>query len=292
MFKAHRVPVGRDQIQHIEMARDMAASFNHLYGSHLVLPEAAIEEAVATLPGLDGRKMSKSYDNTIALFAPREVLRKQIAGLITDSRAPGEPKSTEGSALFEIYQAFADAEETLAMREAFAQGIAWGEAKNQLFERIDREIAPMRASYEDLMAHPERIEGILQAGARKARQLASPFMAQLREAVGLRSLSQQMSTSSLKVQPKATLPSIKQYREVDGSFFVKLTDAQGRVLLQSLGLSNPREAAELVKILQIGDSVSLQQQAHRLAPLAPEQTEALHGALETLRLQRTTQISK
>ena len=133
MFKAHRVPVGRDQIQHIEMARDMAASFNHLYGELLVLPEAAVEASVATLPGLDGRKMSKSYDNTIPLFAPREVLRKQIAGLVTDSRAPGEAKSTDGSALFEIYQAFANEAQTQAMREAFAQGISWGEAKNQLF---------------------------------------------------------------------------------------------------------------------------------------------------------------
>ena len=107
LFNAHKVPVGRDQIQHIEMARDMAASFNHLYGEHFVLPEAAVDDQVATLPGLDGRKMSKSYDNTIALFTPREQLRKLIGGILTDSRKPGEPKETEGSALFQIYQAFA-----------------------------------------------------------------------------------------------------------------------------------------------------------------------------------------
>ena len=148
IFKAHQVPVGRDQIQHIEMARDMAASFNHLYGKHLVLPEAAIEESVATLPGLDGRKMSKSYDTTIALFAGREVLRKQIASMLTDSRKPGEPKATEGSALFEIYRAFASAEETQVLRQAYADGIAWADAKQMLFERIDREIAPMRESYD------------------------------------------------------------------------------------------------------------------------------------------------
>ena len=129
MFNAHKVPVGRDQIQHIEMARDMAQSFNHLYGEHFVLPEAAIEESVATLPGLDGRKMSKSYDNTIPLFAPREQLRKLIAGIVTDSRAPGEPKDVEGSALFQIYQAFASAEETDALRQAYADGIGWGDAK-------------------------------------------------------------------------------------------------------------------------------------------------------------------
>ena len=104
MFKTHKVPVGRDQIQHIEMARDMAQRFNHLYGEHLVLPEAVIEESVALLPGLDGRKMSKSYDNTIPLFAPREQLRKLIGGIVTDSRMPGEPKEAAGSALFQIFR--------------------------------------------------------------------------------------------------------------------------------------------------------------------------------------------
>ena len=137
MFKAHSVPVGRDQIQHIEMARDIAARFNHQYGEHFTLPEAAIDESVATLPGLDGRKMSKSYDNTIPLFAPSAVIRKAIASIVTDSRAPGEPKETEGSALFQLYQAFSTPAETAAMRDAFAAGIAWGEAKQSLFERIE-----------------------------------------------------------------------------------------------------------------------------------------------------------
>ena len=157
MFNAHKVPVGRDQIQHIEMARDMAYSFNHRYGEHFVPPEAEIEESVATLPGLDGRKMSKSYDNTIPLFAPREQLKKLIAGIVTDSRAPGEAKDTEGSALFQIYQAFASDEETAALRKSYADGIAWADAKNVLFERIDREIAPMREAYLDLISHPARI---------------------------------------------------------------------------------------------------------------------------------------
>jgi tryptophanyl-tRNA synthetase len=129
MFKAHKVPVGRDQVQHIEMARDMGASFNHLYGEHFVLPEAAIDEHVATLPGLDGRKMSKSYDNTIPLFSSRAQLQKLIGGIVTDSRAPGEPKDVEGSALFQIYQAFATPEETAALRQQYADGIAWGAAK-------------------------------------------------------------------------------------------------------------------------------------------------------------------
>ncbi|HVQ34193.1 MAG TPA: tryptophan--tRNA ligase, partial [Lysobacter sp.] len=171
LFNANKVPVGRDQIQHIEMARDFAQRFNHLYGEHFVLPEAVIEEQLATLPGLDGRKMSKSYDNTIALFAPREALKKQIQSIVTDSRAPGERKDTEGSALFQIYQAFASAEETQQLRQAYADGIAWGEAKERLFQRIDREIAPMRTRYEGLVANPARIEAALADGARKARSL-------------------------------------------------------------------------------------------------------------------------
>ena len=189
MFNAHKVPVGRDQIQHIEMARDMAHSFNHRYGAHFVAPEAAIEASVATLPGLDGRKMSKSYDNTIPLFASREQLKKLIAGIVTDSRAPGEPKETAGSALFQIYQAFASNDETRALGLAYSDGIAWGDAKNVLFERIDREVAPMRATYEALINDPGKIEAILLAGGAKARKLATPFMAELRHAVGLRSLA-------------------------------------------------------------------------------------------------------
>ena len=115
MFKAHKIPVGRDQVQHIEMARDIASSFNHLYGEHLVLPEAVIDESVALLPGPDGRKMSKSYDNVIAAVRlARADLRKQIFGIVTDSRAPGEPKEVEGSALFQIYEAFASPQETAA----------------------------------------------------------------------------------------------------------------------------------------------------------------------------------
>jgi tryptophanyl-tRNA synthetase len=143
MFNAHKIPVGRDQVQHIEMARDMAQRFNHLYGEHFVLPEAARStNRWPLLPGLDGRKMSKSYDNVIPLFAPREQLRKQIFSIVTDSRAPGEPKDTEGSALFQIYQAFASAARDRAVRKAYADGIAWADAKHTLFERIDREIAP------------------------------------------------------------------------------------------------------------------------------------------------------
>ncbi len=253
MFRANRVPVGRDQVQHLEMARDFAARFNHIYGEHFVLPEVSIEENVATLPGLDGRKMSKSYDNTIPLFAPRTELLSLIKGIKTDSRAPGEPKETEGSALFQLYQAFATAEETEAMRRAFADGIAWGEAKQQLFERIDREVAPMREKYEALIANPIEIEATLREGADKARKIATPFLAELRRAVGLRDL-RDAPKSAAKVASKAALPSFKQYREKDGKFYFKLADGEGAVLLQSRGFDTPKEAGALIAALRSGET--------------------------------------
>ena len=250
IFNAHKVPVGRDQIQHIEMARDMAASFNHLYGEHFTLPEAAIDEHVATLPGLDGRKMSKSYDNTIPLFAPKEQLRKLIMGIVTDSRMPGEPKDTQGSALFQLYQAFASAEETAVLAKAYADGIAWGDAKQLLFERLDAEIAPMRAIYDELIQDPGKIERTLQAGAHKARAIATPFTARLRHAVGLRPLDSRPTAAKVSKAARAAAPSFKQYREQDGQFYFKLLDAQGHLLLQSTGFASPREAAQTVTRLQ------------------------------------------
>jgi tryptophanyl-tRNA synthetase len=255
MFNSHKVPVGRDQVQHLEMTRDIAASFNHRYkgehGDHFVLPEVVIDDHVATLPGLDGRKMSKSYDNTIPLFSSREQLKKLIGGIVTDSRPPGEPKDVEGSALFQIYQAFATEAESASLRQAYADGIGWGEAKQILFERIDREIAPMRATYEALIADPAKVEAILLAGADKARQLSKPFMAQLRHAVGLRALSDAKADKARK-NTKTALPSFKQYRESDGRFYVKFVDAAGKLLLQSAGFDSPKDAGQLVRGLQTG----------------------------------------
>lgn len=248
VFNAHKVPVGRDQIQHIEMARDFAQRFNHLYGDHLVLPEAMIEEHVATLPGLDGRKMSKSYDNTIPLFCTREELKKLIFSIVTDSRAPGEAKDTEGSALFQLYQAFASADETAAMRDAFAQGIGWGDAKQKLFEHIDAELSPMRERYNALMQEPQKIEEMLREGAQVARERHGlPLMRRLREAVGLRDLSKLAETASAHAdKPKTALPQLKQYREQDGKFYFKLISDSGETLLQSLGFDNPKDAGTWV----------------------------------------------
>ncbi|MEG3191686.1 tryptophan--tRNA ligase [Lysobacter sp. D1-1-M9] len=270
LFNAHRVPVGRDQVQHIEMARDFGQRFNHLYGEatgegYFTLPAAVIEEHVATLPGLDGRKMSKSYDNTIALFAPRATLKKLIYSILTDSRAPGEAKDTDSSNVFQLYQAFANADETAAMRAAFADGIAWGEAKQALFERIDAELAPLRDKYEALIAKPAEIEAILRDGAARLRvRHATPMLARLREAVGLRDLSR-VTGETAPVQAKAALPQLKQYRDTDGRFYFKLVEGE-RLLLQSGGFDSPKQAGEVVAAIRSGaiDAASLA--AHATAP--------------------------
>jgi tryptophanyl-tRNA synthetase len=189
MFNAHEVPVGRDQVQHIEIARDIAQRFNHLYdGNYFVLPEAKIEDSVATLPGTDGRKMSKSYNNTIPLWLPAKELRKAIMGIVTDSSEPGTPKNPETSNIFALYQAFASTDETAAMRKAFADGIGWGDAKQTLFDRIDAELASARAHYEKLVDDPPGIEKLLKAGADKARALSTKAIHDLRVAVGIRPL--------------------------------------------------------------------------------------------------------
>lgn len=186
MFNANKVPVGRDQVQHIEMARDIAGRFNHHYGEHFVLPEAQVDDNVAVLQGLDGRKMSKSYGNTIPLFLPEKQLKKSINKILTNLLEPGEPKDPDTSPVFHIWQAFATPEQTAMMREEFAKGIAWGEAKRQLFELINGQLAESRERYEALLANPSYIEDVLQAGAAKAREYSKPMLEKVREAVGIR----------------------------------------------------------------------------------------------------------
>jgi tryptophanyl-tRNA synthetase len=189
MFGSTHVPVGKDQIQHLEMARDIAQRFNHHYGEILVLPEAVTSEHVAVLPGKDGRKMSKSYDNTIPLWLTEKQLRKAIMRIVTNSLEPGDPKDPNDSALFAIYAAFASEAQREEMRQAFADGIAWGQAKQQTFELINGELAAARERYNELVAHPARIEEVLVEGAAKARSFATPYLARIREAVGLRGLA-------------------------------------------------------------------------------------------------------
>ncbi len=188
IFKANKIPVGKDQIQHVEMARDIAGRFNHRYGERLVLPEAVVGESTAVLPGLDGRKMSKSYGNIIPLFAEEKQLRKLIMRIKTNSLEPGEPKDPDTSSLFVIYSAFASPEETEAMRARYAEGIAWGEMKIELFEYINEHLRPAREEYQRLMAAPDHVEDVLQQGARRARDISGPLLAEIRDAVGIRRL--------------------------------------------------------------------------------------------------------
>ena len=155
MFNTHKVPVGRDQIQHIEMARDIAQRFNHQYKEIFTLPEAYVEERVAALSGLDGRKMSKSYNNTIPLFCEEKQLRKLIMKIKTDSSDPDEPKDPETSTLFHIYQAFATPEQTAEIRERYARGIGWGEMKAILFDLVNDRLKEPRAKYERVDQEPQ-----------------------------------------------------------------------------------------------------------------------------------------
>jgi len=182
---AHKVPVGRDQIQHIEMARDIAGRFNHIFGEHFVLPEAVVDAETALLTGLDGRKMSKSYNNTIPLFEGEKKLKKAINKINTNLLEPGEAKDPDDSNVFDIYCAFATAEQKAEMRQKFLDGIAWGEAKKELFTLVNNELAEARETYIELMASPKKIEEILQAGAAKARVKAQSVVHPAREAMGL-----------------------------------------------------------------------------------------------------------
>ena len=244
LYNAHRIPVGKDQVQHIEMARDVAARFNHQFGADFfVLPEAQVDAEMELLPGLDGRKMSKSYDNVVPLFeGGLAALQTAIAKVVTDSRLPGEPKQAEGTAFIQLWDAFASSDERAAMRAELQAGLGWGEAKQRLVAQIDRELGPMRARYEQLMNDPDEIEAILQRGAERARAIARPLLARLREAVGLRR-SRRLSGRTEPAAKAAALPALKQYRETDGLFYVKLTQGDA-LLLQSSGFSQGREAGQ------------------------------------------------
>lgn len=187
MFNADLVPVGRDQIQHLEMARDLAQRFNFLYKKDFfTLPEAQIDENVAVLSGLDGRKMSKSYDNTIPLFVDEKKLLKLVRKIKTNSLEPGEPKDPNEGTLMQIYTAFASEAEVADLKAKYLDGISWGEVKDILFEKLNAELGDAREKYKELILRPDYIEDILQTGAKRARAIATPFMQELREAVGIR----------------------------------------------------------------------------------------------------------
>ena len=260
MFNANKVPVGRDQIQHVEMARDIGQRFNHLFGNgkeFFAMPEALIEESVATLPGLDGRKMSKSYDNTIPLFSSAKDMKSAISRIVTDSRAPGEAKDPDNSHLFTLYQAFSTPEQAAELRSELLQGLGWGEAKERLFKLLDAELGESRERYHDLMSRPADMEDILLAGAQKARQTASPFLAQLREAVGLRSFVSVAQTAAASKKKAAKGPRFVSFRDEDGSFRFRLLAADGEQLLLSRNFADGKAAGQVTKQLQSGEPLDV-----------------------------------
>ncbi|WP_413380278.1 tryptophan--tRNA ligase [Alkalihalobacillus sp. 1P02AB] len=188
IFNADIVPVGKDQIQHIEIARDLADHFNQTYGKTFTLPNYFIEKEVAVLPGLDGRKMSKSYQNTIPLFSEPKTLKKLIKQVKTDSSSPTERKDYSSSPLFTMYQTFATASETIEMKEHYEKGIGWGEVKEALYTVMNRELEKPRVKYKELIAHPAEIEKVLAVGAEKARTHSAKKLTEIKETIGLLSL--------------------------------------------------------------------------------------------------------
>ena len=254
MFNAHAVPVGRDQVQHIEIARDIAQRFNHIYGAeYFTLPEALVDEHCAVLPGLDGRKMSKSYDNTIGLFLPPNQMRAAIVQIVTNSKLPGEPKARDESALFAIYQAFATEAKSAALAEAMAGGMAWGDVKSLLTDLVESKIAPARERYEALLAKPSEVEEILVAGAAKVRLEAAPFMARLRDAVGLRSLNS-LTPKSVKVEAKKTAK-LTTFKDSEGFRFKLVAADQKTVLLESIAFDDARSCGQMMAALKAGRGV-------------------------------------
>ncbi len=188
MFNADIVPVGKDQIQHIEMTRDIAGSFNHTYSPLFKMPKAQVDAETQLIPGLDGRKMSKSYDNTLPLFCAPDTLYKLIKQIDTDSKLPGEAKDPDNSTVFQLYNCFASLDEAQQMRDKFVNGIGWGDAKRELFEFLDEKLAGPRDEYNRLMNDLPFVEAVLQKGAAKAREKSVPFMEEIRIAAGIRPL--------------------------------------------------------------------------------------------------------
>lgn len=264
MFNAHLVPVGRDQIQHVEMARDIGQRFNHLFGQgkeFFVMPEALIEESVHTLPGLDGRKMSKSYDNTIPLFSSAKGMKEAISRIVTDSRAPGEAKDPDNSHLFTLYQAFATKAQTAEFHSDLVQGLGWGEAKSRLFQLLDTELGEKREHYAQLISRPADLEDILLAGAAKARKVATPFLGELREAVGLRSFREQVQVATASKKKAAKAARFVSFREDDGSFRFRLLAADGEQLLLSRHFADGKAAGAVSKQLQQGGELDIRNEA-------------------------------
>ena len=186
IMNADLVPVGKDQKQHLEVTRDLAQKFNNAYGEVFKLPDAYIPDSVATIPGTDGQKMSKSYHNTIELFEDAKSIKKKVMGIVTDSTPMESPKEPEGNSIYELYRLFATKEEASAMADAFrAGGYGYGTATKALLEAYHRLFDPFRERREALAKDPSSLEDILKDGAARARAAAAPTMEKVRAAVGL-----------------------------------------------------------------------------------------------------------
>ena len=184
LYDSDIVPVGADQKQHVEFARDIAGYFNHTYGETFKLPEPVIGEDTGLIPGLDGRKMSKSYDNTIPLLAPEKELKKKVMRIITDSKTPEEPKDPDTSTIYQLYKHFATEAEVAEFAEMFRRGgMGYGTAKIMLFEKMNAVLAGPRAEYDRLMANPAEIEAVLANGAERARSVAQATFGRVKKAM-------------------------------------------------------------------------------------------------------------
>ena len=189
MFNATHVPVGADQIQHIEMTRDIAGRFNHLYGKTFIIPEAIIQSSKVTVPGIDGKKMSKSYGNIIPLLSTEKQLKKSIAKIVTNSLEPGDPKDSSNCTLFALYKYFASKPMVEELNDDYKNGISWGDAKNKLFEVVNNEITPIRESYEKLQEDKDFINDLLSDGSNKVRPIAKELLDTIRSSVGINKIS-------------------------------------------------------------------------------------------------------
>jgi len=186
LYNSDVVPVGKDQIQHVEFARDIAGSFNYLFGNVLKLPEYFVKETAASIPGLDGQKMSKSYGNTIPIFEESNKLRKLIMRIVTDSKLPEEPKNPEESTIFHIYREFATAEQTAELKSMYENGgLGYGAAKEMLFELMIKRLEEPKRKYDEYIKNTAELDKVLNAGADRARSIASKTIQKVRKKIGV-----------------------------------------------------------------------------------------------------------
>ena len=189
IFNATHVPVGSDQIQHLEMTRDIAGRFNHIYKHDLFnLPEAITNDDAKTIPGLDGRKMSKSYNNVIPFLCSEKELQKGVMRIVTNSLEPGIKKDTNDCNLFTIYSSFASNDQIDALKKLYADGVGWGEAKKIVFNDLNAIIEPVRDRYFDLLQKPDYLNEVLDHGSSKVAPIAKELLEKVRDLVGIKKI--------------------------------------------------------------------------------------------------------